>query len=534
MISKRFRLTTAVLATLATLPHLTPSAHSQITLVKKSTIITLADGQAPADIFDESAAEIVAYDKSSKRLFIVNGANTSIDVIDIQDIENPTAVAAIDLTPYGGDVTSVSVDPRRKRHEIAVAVPANTSTDPGKVVFFDTDGNYINEVEVGALPDMLTYQSNGKKIYVANEGEPGAVDPEGSLSQVCVPKGAANATDLEVNTMDFASLNGMEMDLKASGVRLFPGIPSVAQDLEPEYIALSSKARKAYVSLQEANSIAVFDLKKKRLLEVFSLGTKDHSLPGNGLDASDRDDAINIANWPVHGLYMPDAIASFKARGKNYIATANEGDDRGEDVRIKDLTLDPTAFPDAASLQEDENIGRLQVSSIDGDIDMDGDYDTLHPYGSRSFSIWTTRGELVFDSGDDFERVTAEDYPYNFNSSNDDNDPESRSDAKGPEPETVEIGRVGKHLYAFVGLERVGGIMVYNITKPKASYLVEYINNRDFIADPQINEAGDLGPEGIEFIPGGYSPTRKPLLVVANEVSGTTTIYQIEKCGRRY
>ena len=39
--------------------------------------------------------------------------------------------------------------------------------------------------------------------------------------------------------------------------------------------------------------------------------------------------------------------------------------------------------------------------------------------------------------------------------------------------------------------------------------------------------AGDLGPEGLVFIPAAQSPNGRPLLVVGNEVSGTTAVLQL-------
>ena len=217
-------------------------------------------------------------------------------------------------------------------------------------------------------------------------------------------------------------------------MQLFPDAASIAQDLEPEYIAYSKNGKMLLATLQEANAVAIVDAQKGKLKKVIPLGTQDHSIEGYGIDASDRDDAINIATWPVKGMFMPDAIASYTYKGKSYYITANEGDDRGEDERIKDLVLDPTAFPDAAALQEDEELGRLGVSTIDGDIDGDGDYDELFSYGSRSFTIWDEKGRMVFDNGDDFEQITALVFPDNFNASNDENDPEGRSDNKGPKP----------------------------------------------------------------------------------------------------
>lgn len=254
-----------------------------------------------------------------------------------------------------------------------------------------------------------------------------------------------------------------------------------------------------------------------------------------GLDASDRDDAINIRNWPVFGMYQPDAIASFRSGKKTYLVTANEGDARdwdgfAEEDRVNSLTLDATAFPDAESLQENENLGRLNVTSTLGDANGDGVYESLYTLGGRSFSIWSTDGAQVFDSGSDFERVIAKRNPEFFNASNDDRAFDSRSDNKGPEPEGLVLGTVGKRRYAFVGLERMGGVMTYDITNPRAPVFVDYTNNRDFTVDPaDAPAAGDLGPEGLLFIDAKDSPTRTPLLVVANEISGTVTLYKIER-----
>jgi hypothetical protein len=291
--------------------------------------------------------------------------------------------------------------------------------------------------------------------------------------------------------------------------------------------------------MQEANALAIVDIKSATVTDILPLGTKDHNLPGNELDASNRDDTINITNWPVKGFYMPDAIASYKFRGMTYIVSANEGDSRdydgfSEEARIEDLVLDSTAFPDAATLQLEENLGRLKTTTVNGDTDGDGDYDELYSYGARSFSIWSAAGELVYDSGADFEDITAAMLPDDFNSTNDENDSfDNRSDDKGPEPEGVVLGKIKGKIYAFIGLERVGGIMVYDVTSPYDVQYVTYVNNRDFSVEAQLPDdttnplVGDLGPEGLVFIPASKSPNRKPLLVTGNEVSGTTTVFQI-------
>lgn len=258
------------------------------------------------------------------------------------------------------------------------------------------------------------------------------------------------------------------------------------------------------------------------------------------MDVSNDDEEINISLWPVKGFYLPDAIQSYEYQNKTFLVTANEGDARdydgfSEEGRVKDLKLDAVAFPDAAFLQEDDNLGRLKITTAYGDHDKDGDYEELYSYGARSFSIWTTTGELVFDSKNDFERILAEKLPEHFNSSNEEGPSfDNRSDDKGPEPEGVTLGKIGPKTYAFIGLERIGGVMVYDVTDPYAPAFKTYANNRNFDVEFEEDEsagfleARDLGPEGLVFIAGNKNPTGKNLLVVTNEVSGTTSMFEID------
>ncbi len=488
--------------------------------------------------FNQGASEISAYDPKSERLFVVNGAASSIDVLDISNPAAPTLLFALDLNPFGRGANSVAVN----KGEIAVAVEADVKTDPGSVVFFSIDGEFLSQVTVGALPDMLIYTPDGKKVLVANEAEPsgygpGHVDPEGSVSIIDIPHGGRNATQANVTTARFTSFNSGGLD---PSIRIYGPGATVAQDLEPEYIAISDDSRTAWVTLQENNGIAVLDIRRGRFTQLMGLGFKNHLVPGNGLDGSDRDGPgnspkINIANWPVLGMYQPDSIVSYKFRGQTYLVTANEGDARdwpgfAEEVRVSSLNLDPMAFPNAAQLKTNAQIGRLTVTNATGNTDGDGDFDELYALGARSFSIWATSGRLVYDSGDQFEQITAQALPTFFNSSNDANNSfDTRSDNKGPEPEGVTIGELFGRTYAFIGLERIGGIMIYDISKPSSPKFVEYVNPRNFAGNPAAGTAGDLGPEGVLFVPGSDSPNKKPLLIVTNEVSGTTTIFQIER-----
>ncbi|NEO45564.1 MAG: calcium-binding protein, partial [Moorea sp. SIO4A3] len=244
----------------------------------------------------------------------------------------------------------------------------------------------------------------------------------------------------------------------------------------------------------------------------------------NALDASNEDDGINIQNWPVFGLYQPDAIASFEANGQTYYVTANEGDIRDEEERIANLTLDPEAFPDAETLQQESQLGRLRISTIDGDLDNDGDFDQLFAYGGRSFSIWDEFGNLVFDSGDDFERITAQQVPELFNSSGTPDTFDDRSDNQGPEPEGIVTGVINDRTYTFIGLERIGGVIVYDVTNPTAPEFVQYLPN-DNGGNP--DDPVDREPEGLTFIPVEDSPNGEPLLVVAQEDSKTITVFSV-------
>ena len=268
------------------------------------------------------------------------------------------------------------------------------------------------------------------------------------------------------------------------------------------------------------------------------LGLVTVNAPDTGLDTSDSPAAINITNRPVFGMYQPDAIAAFEAAGETFLVTANEGDVReyagfAEAARVSSLPLDPVAFPPtvAGALKASGVMGRLNVTKSLGDTDGDGDHDALYAFGARSFTIRTTDGAVVYDSGADFERITAAALPLNFNASNTNNTLDNRSDDKGPEPEGVALGVVGGRTYAFVGLERIGGVMVYDVTDPQDVRFVQYVNTRNFAANPNTDAAGDLGPEGLTFVPAADSPNGRPLLVVANEVSGTVGVFEVESGG---
>ncbi|MDF1535114.1 MAG: choice-of-anchor I family protein [bacterium] len=498
------------------------AAHPTIELVPLGTYAT--------GIYAAGAAEIVAHDPVSQRLYVVNGAGRSIDVLDMSDPANLLLLFSIDLSPYGQAANSVAVH----NGVVCAAVENVDKQAPGSAVFFDTDGKFLKKVTVGALPDMVTFSPNGNWVLIANEGEPDddyTNDPEGSVSIIDMRFGVSGLTQESVRTAGFNTFNDTVLD---PSVRIFgPGAP-VAEDMEPEYITISQDSRTAWVTLQENNALAIIDIHESRVTDIVGLGFKDWNLPGNTLDASNEDAGINITNWPVLGMYLPDSIASYQVKGETFIITANEGDSRdysgfSEEARVKDILLDPDYFQNAAELQDKARLGRLKITTTRGDADGDGEFEALYAYGARSFSIWTADGIQVFDSGGELEQVTADYYPDVFNSDEEYDTFDGRSDDKGPEPEGLVIGRAFGRVYAFVGLERIGGIMVYNVSDPAAPYFVQYINTRNFSRDPLIEPAGNVSPEGICYIKAENSPTGNPLLTVAYEISGTTTVFEVRE-----
>jgi len=468
-------------------------------------------------------AEILTWDAADQRLFVTGG---SITLVDLADPTAPALIATLhpqtdvagEVDGFSpGSVTSVSY----KHGLLAAALPADPPTDQGRVAFYDADGVFLGSLPAGALPDMVTWDRAGARALVANEGEGAA---RGSVTVIDVPETGTAADRIagaEVTQLDFTQLDGQEDDLRLDGVRIFPG-QSASMDLEPEYIALAADDGTAFVSLQENNALAVIDLTGPYSVQhLIALGSKDHGLLENALDPSNHDGGIHIAAWPVKGLFMPDGIAAYDpGLGRSFVLTANEGDARNEDVRIGSVTLDETVFPDAATLRLNENLGRLNISSIDGNTDGDAAFEALYSYGARSFSIWDLTNSVYSDSNDDIARVTAQQKPTYFNAN--DGDPaefDNRSDDKGAEPEAVIVGQLNGRYYAFVGLERAGGgVMVFDVTNPALPRFQSYT--------PGAPD-GDIALEGMVLIPAAESPSGDPLLATANEVSGTLAIYSL-------
>ena len=474
---------------------------------------------------DGGVAEIVKYNKYNQTMYLVSGKTQSVHIVNLSNVSsdsniNLDATKTITLESIGitdaEDITSVDVSPDGK--EIAIAIQHEEYDKNGYIARFDADGQLISIHKAGVQPDMITYSPDGSLILTANEGEPllgydnGAIDPKGSI------------TALDTNTnqsydIDFTAFDSVEnrADLVTNNVIIKKDTaPSV--DFEPEYITVSNDSLTAYVTLQEANSIATVDLTTKQVTRVDSLGFKDYSSGENKIDLYKKDDAINITNTDEFlGIYMPDGIASYEVDGKTYLLTANEGDSREWGDYINEV--------EEKYGESESKIVTLNTDDYDGFDDLSKKY----LFGGRSFSIIdATTMKVVSDSHGEFEEITAKLLPEYFNCSNDDISFKDRSGKKGPEPEDVKTMIIDGKAMAFIGLERIGGVMMYDVSDPANPTYVDYLNLRDFSDDI----SGSVSPEGLCTISAKDSPTNKPMLLIANEVSGDVNV--VEVAGETY
>lgn len=474
---------------------------------------------------DGGVAEIVKYNKYNQTMYLVSGKTQSVHIVNLNNVNSNSnttleATKTVTLESIGindaGDITSVDVSPDGK--EIAIAIQHKDYDKNGYIARFDANGQLINIHEAGIQPDMITYSPDGSLILTANEGEPrqgyeaGTVDPKGSI------------TALDTNTnqsydIDFTAFDSAESRaaLVADNVIIKKDTaPSV--DFEPEYITISNDSLTAYVTLQEANSIATIDLTTKQVTRVDSLGFKDYSSGDNKVDLYKKDDAINITNTDEFlGIYMPDGISSYEVDGKTYLLTANEGDSREWGDYINEV--------EEKYGESESKIVTLNTDDYDGFDDLSKKY----LFGGRSFSIIdASTMTMVSDSNGEFEEITAKLLPEYFNCSNDDISFEDRSGKKGPEPEDIKTMIIDGKVMAFIGLERIGGVMMYDVSDPTNPTYVDYLNLRDFSNDI----SGSVSPEGLCTVSAKDSPTNKPMLIIANEVSGDVNV--VEVAGETY
>ena len=247
----------------------------------------------------------------------------------------------------------------------------------------------INQVTVGALPDMLTFTHDGRKLLVANEATPNAVadapytpalDPPGSVSIIDVARRTVVAT---------AGFDGVPV--VGDNVRL-PA--STGMDFEPEYIAVGPYGEHAYVTLQEANAIGVLDLRRGAFTRVIGLGAKDFNLPGNEIDPEgQRLRSSTSSTSPRKGLVHAGRHRDLQLARH---PAARDGQRRRLPRGQRRPRRRPARFGGVAPLD------RLRVSNT-----RLVDAGNLFAAGARSFSIRGPNGALIYDSGSLLDREAA-------------------------------------------------------------------------------------------------------------------------------
>ncbi len=433
----------------------------------------------------------------------------SISVIHIDNIRNPI-VRTADFSAFNG-----------REHELRARGAR----------IFGTGANAARDFE----PEYIAVSADGKTAWATlqENNALAIIDVDAAQVREVVPFGYKD------HGVQGQGIDASDTDLKAD-IRTWPGVLGMYL---PDAIAAYQAAGKTYlVTANEGDARA--------------WGETNTAYWGNTSTPGDASKGF-VEEFRVKHLINSNGWSS------------RAGDDLPPQLNAlaKGGLLNPAVFAycgavagNPGACRDDGNLGRLTVTwtqgyqtgadgspilyNAKGVQDPAGDrlmYDKLYAYGARSFAIWSDKGELVWDSGDALEQFFAGDacklgagrnIPCKdfFNSNHEaGSSMENRSDNKGPEPEGVVVGKIGSKTFAFVGLERMGGVLAYDITVPSAPKFVDYLNTReDWVSkDPSTVQAGDLGPEGLAFIPASRSPNGKPLLLVGNEVSGSTTVMQL-------
>ena len=432
-------------------------------------------------------AEISAFDASTNTIWVAGVAG-----VDVLNAKTGGLVQHIDTRSFGS-INSVAIH----NGVAAFAIEATTRTNPGIVQFYDTSSRNlssgVNTIQVGALPDMLTFTPDGKTLLVANEGTPttygtriGSTTPRNYGPAAVDPVGSVSIIDMITRSL-VATPTLAGVTQTGSNIRTNTGM-----NFEPEYIAVNAAGTKAFVSLQEANAMAVLDLQSKSFDKVIGLGAKDFNAVGNEIDPlNNTNGTVLFGTYAAKGLYMPDGMATYERNGQTFIVMANEGDFREDDG---DRST-------AGSLGAASPLNNLRISNTDSSA---GD---LYAAGARSFSIRDADGKLIYDSGSILDKEAYALGIYD----------DSRSRDKGVEPEGVELIKIGGKTFAFIGLERTtkSAVAVFDISDPTR---VDYLD--------MIVTDGDLRPEGLE----AFTMDGKVFLAISNEGNDSgrgigTTLY---------
>ncbi|ESP05519.1 hypothetical protein LOTGIDRAFT_152377 [Lottia gigantea] len=505
-------------------------------------------------------AEESAYDPNDQIIYVVGEDSYVLHIVDMENPRAPKILMEHRFLQTDGKPRDVEVCNGR----VAVSLSSPVEVYDGHVKFFTTYDrttqtfSYQSQLPVGVHPDNIEFTNNCAKLVVANEGVHGKdpfnrfSDPEGSISIITIPTTGSP-------TERIAGFNQFNSRTDIRHVSSFAPnndimTATLAQDIEPEYISISSDGKIAFVTLQENNAIAQVDLNSGVVININSLGSKDWS--DLQLDTSDRDGGVHLRSYPIHGLYQPDVIKQFKVGKKTYLVTANEGavrqytkevdgliwsdgvlaDELGRGNLLNEIAINNATFVN--ELKTDSRLGRLRVSRIDGTT-LYG-LQKIYTYGGRGFSIWEagSYGSPVYDSGDEIEKKNAASLKTIFNTDCaawTNQSPEtlrdSTSDNMGPKLNAMDVKSSNGTLFMAVGSETMGSVYLYVVDKSSITAELQTIKydggTGDLWSDLYDNNmAGNAYISDIRIIPMSQSPTNQTLLYVLGGGSGSIAIYQ--------
>ncbi|XP_033119888.1 mesenchyme-specific cell surface glycoprotein-like [Anneissia japonica] len=427
---------------------------------------------SPKYTIDGGAVEQSAYDKNEKLVYAAG--SSYLHVVDFSAVSNPVILKKVPTLGVANDIELCG-------NYVAITVSSKNPNQNGTVCVYElynrNNGNFpmVQTIIVGSEPDMLKFTKDCRTILVANEGEgytsddeEDIVNPEGSVSIIRFTSDDLS-TIPTISTADFMHFNSRSDEYEMKHIRYpYKGYISktrdtFSQNLEPEYIALNSNESKAYIALQENNAIAIVDMATSSVDEIIGMGVK--SWENLKFDASDKDSGINLQSWPVYSFYQPDSMIHYEIDGVEYLATSNEGDSfeyetknnkweekkRGAKL-VKDLLISDSIPENVTKYLEDKDeLGRLEFSTVDG-LDKNGKIETLYHYGGRSWSIFRIDGDnltMIYDSGDDVERMMSLYYPEVFNGNT------KPDDANEEKPEDLFDTRSDNKLLSQIGALRL-------------------------------------------------------------------------------
>lgn len=456
--------------------------------------------------------EIVVFDHAHQRLHAI-GPRGRME-LGFDDSGQPALLRTHSFSDtQDWEPTSIAIDPAGRGFGVVTWIPDPPDTLPGMAQVFDlATGEPVWQFTIGFHPDCVVFTPDGRHLLAANEGEPHTTDHLGAIT-------VADLSEIE-RPADFAGFNrtrtypiddlNLAEGVDLSVLRITPDHAAYpAVNIEPEYIAPTNAG--AWVSLQENDGLAYFDLAARKWTSVHRFDPL--SFP---FDASETDGFSLHSGEGFGMLPMPDTIVIYEADGRQYLVTANEGDkSEGYSMRLGEAIeaglIDPAAvrrLKDRFGDLDAHGVARLVISTIDGDLDADGDLDILCPLGARSVSIIDIQtGTVVWNSGPQMELITGMLDPQRYNAG------DSRSDRAGPEPEGLAIGQLGERTLLAVGLERADTVLLYDISNPLSPIHL----------DAAFLGAGCSSPEGMTF----FERDGRHYLAVAGEIGGCLTVFQV-------